>query len=149
MSGTATPATARDLTRLDAMVTWLEANPAVHNQQMWAGSYDDAPAVTIPGNGEICGTACCLAGWTLLHDHEHFRFDVTRGLIVDLREPEEWLSSDDFTSLAGDRLNLTYEEASTLFDTTNTLKVLRRMTTNLQVGVDITARDYNPAAVTA
>ena len=147
MTVTATPA--RDLTRLDAMVTWLEANPAVHNQRMWAGSYDDASAVTIPGDGEICGTACCLAGWTLLHDHEHFRFDVTRGLIVDLREPEEWLSSDNLTSLAGDRLNLTYDEAATLFDAANTLKVLRRMTTDLQAGVDITAQDYNPVAVTA
>ena len=141
--------TARDLSRLDAMVSWLEANPAVHAQETWGSADDDAPAVTIPGDGEICGTACCLAGWTLLHDHEHYRFNALADRIVDLREPTVWLSSDAFTSLAGDRLNLTYDEASTLFDTTNTLEVLRRMTTDLQAGVDITAMDYDPSAVTS
>ena len=147
MSGTATPA--RDLTRLDAIVSWLEANPAVHRQETWARSDIDAPAVTIPGDGEICGTACCLAGWTLLHDHEHYRFNALADRIVDVRKPTRWLSSDDFTSLAGDRLNLTYDEASTLFDMMNTLKVLRRMTADMQAGVDITGRDYDPTAVTA
>ena len=147
MSGTAIPV--RDLTRLDEMVTWLEANPAVHDQSWWGGKDKRAPAVTIPGNGEICGTACCLAGWTLLHDHKRFRFDATRGLIVDLREPTEWLSADDFISLAGDRLGLTGQEANVLFVSTNTRKILRQMTTDLQIGVDITTLYYNPSAVTA
>ena len=148
MSGTATPV--RDLTRLDEIVSWLEANPAVHDQGMWAYGYAyDAPTVTIPGNGEICGTACCLAGWTLLHWHECFYFDADTGAIVEKRDRARSFSSDDFTSLAGDRLNLTYMEASTLFDAMNTLKVLRQMTTDLQAGVDITDRDYDPVGMTA
>ena len=136
--------TARDLTLLDQVVTWLEENPLVHDQQMWGGTADWAPAVTIPGDGEICGTACCLAGWTLLFDHEHYRFDAKADRIVDKRHEWRWLNSDDFTKLAGDRLKLTYEEASDLFDSVNTLKVLRTMTTDLQAGVDITAFDYYP-----
>ena len=139
----------RDLTRLDAMVSWLEVNPAVHKQATWGTAEDGAPAVTIPGNGEICGTACCLAGWTLLHDHEHYRFNALADRIVDLREPTVWLSSDDFILRARDLLKLTDLEASTLFDATNTLEVLRRMVTDLQAGVDITDRDYDPFAVTA
>ena len=139
----------RDLTRLDAMVSWLEVNPAVHKQATWGTAEDGAPAVTIPGNGEICGTACCLAGWTLLHDHEHYRFNALADRIVDLREPTVWLSSDDFILRARDLLKLTDLEASTLFDATNTLEVLRRMVTDLQAGVDITDRDYDSSAVTA
>ena len=44
----------RDLTRLDEMVSWLEVNPAVHNQGVWAEGDGRAPAVTIPGSGEVC-----------------------------------------------------------------------------------------------
>ena len=142
MTDTAIPA--RDLSRLDAMVSWLEANPLVHGQRLWGYLDLTAPTVTIPGNGEICGTACCIAGWTLLFDHEHYRFDAKADRIVDKRHEWRWLNSDDFTKLAGDRLKLTYEEASDLFDSVNTLKVLRTMTTDLQAGVDITASDYYP-----
>ena len=141
---TDTTTTVRDLTLLDQIVTWLEENPLVHDQQMWGGTADWAPAVTIPGDGEVCGTACCLAGWTLLFDHEHYRFDGKVNSIVDKRNESRWLSSDDFTELAGDRLKLTYLEASVLFDSFNTLEVLRTMTTDLQSGVNITARDYDP-----
>ena len=147
MSGTATPA--RDLTRLDAMVTWLEANPAVHNQKTWAMSDTDAPDVTIPGDGEICGTACCLAGWTLLHDHKHYRFDQRRQLVIHILTSMPVKYSDDFTLRARDLLALTDLEALMLFAQTNTLLQIRRMTTDLQAGVDITALDYDPAAVTA
>ena len=142
MNDTAIPA--RDLSQLDAMISWLEANPLVHDQRLWGYLDPTAPTVTIPGNGEICGTACCLAGWTLLFDHEHYRFDGKVNSIVDKRNESRWLSSDDFTELAGDRLKLTYLEASVLFDSFNTLEVLRTMTTDLQSGVNITARDYDP-----
>ena len=101
--------------------------------------------MTIPGNGEICETACCIAGWTLLHDHEHYRFDPESNRIVDTRKESFWLSSDDYVRRAGDRLNLTYWEASVLFSACNTLGGLRQMTTDLQAGVDITATDYDPA----
>ena len=147
MTDTAIPA--RDLSRLDAMVSWLEANPKVHEQRTWGSADDNAPTVTIPGNGEVCGTACCLAGWTLLHDHKRYRFDPKSDRIVDKREGSFWLSSDDFIRRAGGRLNLTDVEASVLFSSTHTLGDLRQMTTDLQAGVDITAKDYDPAAVRA
>ena len=147
MTDTAIPA--RDLSRLDAMVSWLEANPLVHDQRLWGYLDPTVPTVTIPGNGEICGTACCLAGWTLLFDHEHYRFDAKRDRIVDKRREWRWLSSDDFMRRAGDRLKLTAAEAGNLFDSGNTLGDLRQMTTDLQAGVDITVLDYNRGAVRA
>ena len=147
MTDTAIPA--RDLSRLDAMVSWLEANPLVHDQRLWGYLDPTVPAVTIPGNGEICGTACCLAGWTLLFDHEHYRFDAKRDRIVDKRDELRWLSSDDFITRAGGRLGLTDLEASVLFSACNTLGDLRQMTTDLQAGVDITVLDYNRGAVRA
>ena len=147
MTDTAIPA--RDLSRLDAMVTWLEANPLVHDQRLWGYLDPTVSAVTIPGNGEICNTACCIAGWTLLFDHEHYRFDAKSNRIVDKRNEARWLSSDDFIRRAGGRLGLTDLEASVLFSACNTLRDLRQMTTDLQAGVDITDSGYDPIAVTA
>ena len=147
MSGTATPA--RDLTRLNAMVTWLEANPAVHNQKTWAMSDTDAPDVTIPGDGEICGTACCLAGWTLLHDYTHYRYDQWRQEVVDILTGMPLTNSDDFTLRARKLLNLHEKETLMLFGYMNTLPQIRRMVIDLQAGVDTTALDYDPTAVTA
>ena len=140
---------ARDLSRLDAMISWLEANPLVHDQETWGYLDPTAPTVTIPGNGEICGTACCLAGWTLLFDHEHYHFDAEVNRIVDKRNATRWLDSDDFIIRAGDRLGLTDLEASVLFSACHTLRDLRQMTTDLQAGVDITDSGYDPIAVTA
>ena len=142
-------APARDLTRLNAMVTWLEANLAVHNQETWAMSDVDAPAVTIPGDGEICGTTCCLAGWTLLHDHTHYRFNQWRQAVIHISTGISVEYSDDFTLRARGLLNLTEEEALMLFEYTNTLSQMRRMVTDLQAGVDITALNYDSIAVTA
>ena len=147
MTDTAIPA--RDLSRLDAMVSWLEANPLVHGQRLWGYLDLTAPTVTIPGNGEICGTACCIAGWTLLFDHEHYRFDAKSNRIVDKRDEARWLNSDEFIRRAGGRLGLTAMEASVLFGACHTLGDLRQMTTDLQAGVDITDLDYGRGAVTA
>ena len=147
MSDTATPA--RDLTRLDAIVSWLEANPAVHDQELWATSDSTVPTVTIPDDGEVCDTVCCLAGWTLLHDHTHYRFDLWRQSVIHIPTGMAVEHSDDFTLRARDLLALTDLEASMLFYGANTLLQIRRMVTDLQAGVDITALDYDPTAVTA
>lgn len=147
MTDTAIPA--RDLSRLDAMVSWLENNPKVHDQRTWVGDDDDAPTVTIPGDGEICGTVGCLAGWTLLFDHEHYGFDAVNARIVLRGRESRYLAGLDFEELAGARLGLTDDEAIVLFHSDNSLGSLRQMVTDLQAGVDITAEDYDPAAVRA
>lgn len=45
-------------------------HPEVHDQEVWAAGREDAPPVELPSGEEVCGTAGCVAGWTVLMSKE-------------------------------------------------------------------------------
>lgn len=61
-------------------------HPEEHDQSHWVRTYDLPVAdkggecsLTLADFEEGCGTAACVAGWTLLHDGWKFQFDVLPG----------------------------------------------------------------------
>lgn len=102
--------------KLRATLAHIVLNPEAHNQSGWVFSNSEAPEVEIPGNGTICGTAACFAGWTLILDHKRFKIDKDDWNIVRIRPTSEYTEEfNGVSATAQTVLGLTGHEAHALF----------------------------------
>lgn len=122
-----------NIKRLDETLAFIEAHPEAHNQAFFVKPEKKAPAVQIPGNGEICGTTACFAGWTVLLDHEHFALgkDVFGDTWAVVRGTQDRIS---FYNEAKRLLGLTHMEATDLFYASATLDDVKSTIDRIKAG---------------
>lgn len=124
-----------DIARLKDRIEFLRANPQAHHQDVWIAPVDDVK-VQIPGNGDVCNTGCCLAGWDLLLDHTKYELSAPstyRRTIVAKRNGEH-IEDDEISDRAAEHLGLAEEEAAVLFHGDNTLEHLSDMLDDFKRG---------------
>lgn len=125
-----------DLDLLELVLDKIDANPEIHDQQVYAG------------RGE-CGTAYCVAGWvTEMTKPVGWEFDWDARFMISIGalryEAESFHITDgkgDDRSIAGyaqEQLGLSEREAVLLFASENTRPQLRRMFEVLRAGYTLT-----------
>lgn len=112
-----------DTARLDAVVDHLRMNPRRHKQTVWA-------------KRDACGTAHCLAGWTMvLAGWDQFEWDEFNDQNVAYADNVEYHGAMVPIRLAAMHLlDLEPKDASVLFAANNTFEDIEQMAKNLSNG---------------
>lgn len=120
-----------DVAKCEAVLDHIRMNPETHEQRYW-------------GAKKECGTAYCFAGWTCVLNG-NADFEWKSGKIFGCDDANEYADEVAFgdttisvRGLAKILLDLTWQEADTLFAAENTVDDLEIMVKNLANGDPIT-----------
>lgn len=133
--------------KLRKLADFLEKNPGKYDQGSWirgvAGSSEGERIKTILADKNVCGTACCAAGWTVSQNRPEAKRllkseAVKAELDLDWHKSNGYAYPDETWSvLAREILGLEEETASWLFDSIRCEEAMPGMLRMLADGHDV------------